>query len=248
MLKHKVAVSCCILIWSSISQAFLNIESLRQSDKTGFFGSSNLKITGASGNTDKSIGVAATQNSYVSGRNEYLLLSQYSYGEASGTKDTHNGNVHLRYTRGFTDIFSWEWFTQLEFNEFTDLESRALLGTGLRSELLKDENHTLFLGTGFFYETEEIETQRDQKALRGNIYLSYRSFVRKTVEASIIFYYQPSTKRLDDYRFQLDTGLSFKIYGELSFTAEAKLSFDSKPPPGIELTDITYLTGIAYEY
>ena len=75
----------------------MNVESLRQSHKKGFLGSTNLKFAGASGSTEKLTSAFSTQNIYRTDLNEFLFFLNHAYGEAFDEKNTDKGSFHIRY-------------------------------------------------------------------------------------------------------------------------------------------------------
>ncbi len=245
----RVLLLIVIFYFSTTANAFINIESLRQGFKQGFSGSSGLQMSGASGNTDVFEIGANSQNIYKKKQREYIFITNYTYGEASGFKNSHRGNGHLRYAQGFAESWAWETFGQMEFNEFQQLSLRTLLGGGLRAKVFKNEEGTsFFTGWGLFYEDETIENGVDQANFRGNLYLSFRTLMGENSEIVLITYYQPSFKRIDDYRIQGTLGMEFRVSNQLSWVNQATYAEDSAPPQGIEKIDITYSVGFNYTY
>ncbi len=221
---------------------------MRQTFKDGFSGSSGTQISGSSGNTDVFEVGANSQNIYKEEQREYIFITNYKYGEASGLKNSHQGNGHVRYSQGFASFWAWETFGQMEFNEFQQLKLRTLLGGGLRVRLHKNEGTTFYSGWGLFYEDETIKQAPDQANFRGNLYLSARSLVTNDMEVVVIAYYQPSLKRVDDYRIQGTFGMEFKVSDQLSWVNQASYSEDSMPPFGIEKIDVSYSVGFNFTY
>lgn len=236
-------------IFTTHAVAFLNIESLRQDLKEGWYGSTGIKGQGASGNVRFFLTSFQTQNIYKIGRfKEVILLGSYSYGEASNIKNTHRGDLHLRYAQHFSHDWQWETFTQFEFNEFQALGLRSLLGGGLRWHWLDQEKSSLFLGLGGFYEDEQIKGDVNQANFRGNLYLSFRRLINTTTEFVAVLYYQPSFKIIDDLRVRANLGLEFKLSEQVSATNEITYAQDTRPPMGILRDDLVYMVGFQWVY
>lgn len=236
------------LLFTSLAHAFLNIESIRQKAKAGFFGGSGFQLSGESGNTDKIVSSFTTVNGYKTEKMELLGLAKYKYGESANIKDSNEGDLHLRYTFVPSKGPSYEAFGQVEFDEFRNLELRTLLGLGLRNPIIQEEKVSFFIGAGIFFENEDLKDSQDEEDFRGNLYLSFVKEFRDGLEISIIGYYQPSMQRIDDYRVKTDFGFSLKLTEMLSLGIELNISTDSKPPGQVEETDISYLTGIKASY
>jgi hypothetical protein len=254
MTKPKQLQYTCYLLlvfhffYTSNLYAFINIESLRNTKKIGFTGSSGTKLSGAKGNTESFENSLFTQNIFQNEKREVIFLLNHSYGEASKKKNTNKGNLHGRYAQNVSNNLSWETFAQLEYNEFKALKLRQLLGLGLRFNAIKSQSHWLYWGVGTFYEIETITTDLDQQNFRGNIYLSYDIVLTQTMEGVLVFYYQPSFKNNNDFRIQMDSGIEIKITNNFKFTAELQYAYDSRPPLSINREDISYINGMNYNY
>ncbi|NQY99466.1 MAG: DUF481 domain-containing protein [Bdellovibrionales bacterium] len=231
------------------AHAYLNIESLRQDSKPGLHGSTAVRTSGSSGNNDVIAGSLTSQSIIKIGREEFIGIFNYRYGEASDVKNTNSGNIHIRYAKGPRDAnLSLETFAQLEFDEFQNLNSRELVGLGLRAELVKVDLLTVYAGIGAFYENEDIRDSADQETMRGNSYLSVRSHLSEDLSFSAIVYYQPNTRDMTDYRLRTHLGLEFQLKAQLMFNVVYERHLDTLPPPTIEELDTRFLTGITWKY
>lgn len=237
-----------LILCSTPAFAFMNIESIRQNAKQGTSGSVGAKVDGQSGNSNKLASEFTTLTMVRADLNEYLAAGKYRYGESRHVKDTHEGNAHLRYARGFSAWSAGESFYQIEFNEFKKLKRRDLIGGGLRTVLSRQDANVLYLGTGLFYEHEDFEDVTDEQTVRGNLYLSFVRSFNSHVSGTLIAYYQPSLNGFGDTRAQVDSGLQVKLVERLALTVEFDLQHDSQPAPGVKQTDTSYMMGLAYAY
>ena len=228
--------------------SFINIESLRQNLKTGFYGSSGIFMMGSSGNVRIFRGHLNSQNIYKKEKHETIFITNYKYGEALGVPNIEKGQAHLRYARQISMNWQWETFGQVEFNHFQFLALRRLAGGGLRSRLYGSEKTSLFLGLGTFYEKEDIKNDWDQENFRGNIYFSFRYVLEKSFEIVSISYFQPSYKRADDYRVLASLGFEFHFTKSLTWVNAIGYSMDTSPPRGIQKEDISFNVGFNVEY
>jgi len=243
----KVLLFLLASLFSFDVYSFMNVETLRQSHKDGFFGSINLKLMGASGSTDKFVNSFATQNVFRSDKNEFLFFVNHLYGEVSNTKNTDKGSFHARYSRSVSKIWAIEFYTQVEFDKFRALRLRRILGTGVRLQALRSETASIYLGAGAFQENEDLNLDPDEETLRGNMYAAYvHNFINKT-KLSATVYYQPSFSQ-SDFRIRFNTALGIPLTEKFKFTLEFTAGHDSAPPTDIVKTDTLYLTGLAYSY
>lgn len=227
----------------------MNIEQIRQSSRAGTSGAVGLKVNGQTGNSKKLLAEVSTLTLQRNGRSEYLVAGLYRYGQSRDVKDTHLGNVHLRYTRELEGFPAAEVFAQTEFDQFKRLARRDLLGIGLRQLLERREGNSMYAGAGVFRENERFSDNLiGQQAFRGNVYLSFVRSFNELVSGSATFYYQPNLARLRDMRMQLDTGLQVKFARYMALALEWDLQADTRPPPGVKKVDTTYLVGLNITY
>jgi putative salt-induced outer membrane protein YdiY len=238
------------VLLSSHAFAFLNIEALRQNPEPGFKGNSGLRLSGAMGNTQRVVGSVHTMNAYRTDKREVLALASYEYGSSFKVKNSNKGTLHARYAERMAQRWKAEGFAQMQFDEFRRLNSRKLLGTGLRHELFLTNRHSVYLGGGAFYEWEELKDLPNENDLRGNFYLSYLYKPESTsmLGASVITYFQPLVDAPEDNRLIVDSGLQFRITGQISYTLTMLMARDTRPPPNVKRTDWTYLTGFNITY
>lgn len=231
------------------AQAFMNIEQLRQTAAQGTSGAVGLKLMGQTGNSEKIVSEASTLTLQRNGRDEYLVAGLYRYGESRRTKDTHLGNVHLRYTHSFPRWPAVETFGQMEFDQFKRLARRDLLGTGLRFAIAQREGSSAFGGFGFFWEQEHFQNAiPSERTVRANLYLSFVRTLNERVSANATIYYQPSVEGFGDTRLQVDSALRVSLAQHLALNLEWDLQSDSKPAPDVRKVDTSYLVGLSYQY
>lgn len=234
--------------------SILNIEGMRKGfdEAPGWSGSFKLDLGGSSGNTDKfnaALGVLAQHRRDGSVN---LITFSSDYAEASGSRDTNKQIVHLRHTQDWKEQVAWEAFTQWQRNEFTNLTSRALIGGGLRWDLMnadrKAEGARFYLGTGAFYENQSIRNEPDRETIRANLYLSAVLPVFADSSLSGTIYFQPAFDDPGDHRATCALGFSVPMRENLSLELTFNLTYDSRPPATVEKTDVEYLTGIRWSF
>ncbi len=234
--------------------SILNIEGMRKGfdQAEGWSGSFKMDLGGSSGNTDKfnaALGVLAQHR-----RDGAVNLITFSgdYAETSGSRDTNKQTVHLRHTQDWKDQIAWEAFTQWQRNEFTKLTRRALIGGGLRWDLMqrdrKESGARLYLGTGAFAENQSYRAESDRNTIRANLYLSAVMPVFADSSLSGTLYFQPAFDDPGDHRATAALGFSVPMSESLSLELSLNVTHDSRPAVGVEKTDIEYLTGIRWSF
>ena len=237
-------------LYPNSSYGFLNIESLRQSKNytEKLKGSSQIGVSDTNGNVNKTILNFSSLNMINLGKSNYIILGSYNYGKSTGIEDVNDGHLHFRYTRKLSKSLYAELFQQTEFDKFQDLNARYLLGLGLRQRLFEKTKHSFFLGTGLFYEKEELQDSANQDNPRANLYLSYVFSKPDEYSASVVTYFQPNTENFADQRVRLNLGLETYFGENFVQQWEYSLARDSRPPAGVQRTDskVTASIGISY--
>ena len=128
----------------------------------GFSGSFSLDLALDGGNTDQNGAASGAKFQWTEDKITNFILMNYEYGETSGIKNKNKGFTHYRHIEQFNDKYAWEGFAQGSFNEFTNLELRALIGGGIRRTLgERSESRVFLLGLGAFYEREKLISKLD---------------------------------------------------------------------------------------
>lgn len=242
-------LSLVLFLISSITYGFVNVESIRKIEGRGFIGRSALQTSGQLGNTEKFTSQVNTIGAWRLEDNEWLYTMNYKYGASAKVKDTNMGIAHLRHTWGYENFLSYEAFTQSEFNEFKELNSRHFIGGSFRFRLWSEEYSSMFLGVGAFYEIEDFyQEERDRNHIRNSFYLSHLYGFNKMVSSFVTIYYQPLLTRTKNHRVRLLTGIDSKLSDKLSLGVSFNVNHDSAVPQGVKETDIDYLVGFSLTY
>lgn len=249
MFYFKILITLIFsLISYNFAYAIMNIETLRAQKNEGFQGGVNLNFIGEKGNSDKFTSNLRTLNAYIKNRHEILLLTNYTYGESLQIKDTHKGSAHVRYTYRLTPIFSSEFFTQAEFDQFRLLDYRQIAGLGLRTPLLTKPHSLVVIGYGGFYEYEVYNSSPDEERVRLNFYLSNYVEINSQVSLSSTLYLQPDVKDFEDLRAIFSPIVKTKISEKLSLVTLVNLRFDNRPVADTEKYDLSYNFGFTYDF
>ncbi len=242
---------------TTIANAIVNIENMRveSSDKThGSDSKLSIDVSGNNGNTQKvNVGIGSRSQWYDMDGTRFIVFN-YEYGESTDVKDTDKTFFHFRNIWYIDKQFAIEAFTQFESNEFTRLNSRALLGAGVRWQLLHSEDIAVYTGIGLFRSKEELDTSdftSDAGVIynnRLNTYIVYKHTISKHSRLVNTLYYQPDISETSDYRLLEQFGLQMDITENLSFKLSIDVSHDSESPELIKETDTSYNSGFEYSF
>jgi len=250
-MNYTRQVSCFVFLFLVLSrtEAIVNLDSLHfdnASDKHS--GKVSFGYNGASGNTRKSHVNFGAQYKFNTAIYQNIFLANYQRGKSNDKLNTNKRFLHLRHIHATsTKQRSWEVYTQLESNAFTQLSLRTLIGGGLRYALNKNATNRHFVGIGGFYSRESLEGNLGtSNNTRVNLYLLSKVSANETTSLNNTLYYQPDISSASDFRAINVTSLNVKLGKQLTLKIYLQINHDSRPPLDIKQTDSSYST--AFEY
>jgi putative salt-induced outer membrane protein YdiY len=237
---------------STIGAQIVNIEKQRiPADSTGWFGSANLSFAGSK--TTKSI-VSLFAGGQVeckskSNKDLWLFISEFSLISGDNEKFSNTGFGHIRYNRKLNDAIRWEFFTQIQYNGLTKIDTRALGGTGLRFKLTPYEQAKFYFGLAYMYEYEKlldpVAYHRDHRI---SSYFTFTLLPEETVSFTSTTYVQPLITDFSDYRITNETNLSLGITKKLQLNVTFKYNYDVAPPEGVPTNTYYFINGLELSF
>ena len=257
-MKHATIFFVTLLAgyWSLPANAIVNIEDMRVGEPVaGYSGNVDLSIEGKTGNSDKQeLSLDSRLQHYQDKVLDFVILS-YDYGEASNVRNDNATLVHGRHVVQYHPKRAWEVFLQAEQDEFTRLSFRGLAGGDIRFTLIEEQDHkSLYFGAGAYYSRETLEYQEgtsdagSENFTRGSFYLSYKRKYNPQVTLASTAYYQPRVNDIPDYRVFLLGALAVKMTDTLAIKLSLEIKRDSRPPQLVEKNDVSYFTGLSYQF
>lgn len=247
------ALAC---LWAGQAYAIVNIENMRVgAPEPGYSGNVDLSVSGNSGNTDTTAAALDSRLQHYRDKVTDFVVLSYDYGETNGRRNTNSSFLHGRHIVQYRPRRAWESYLQAERNEFTRLSFRGLAGTGLRFTLAEaDDRIGLYLGAGAYYTRETLEFRpgltdhgTDEYG-SASFYLSYKHQLNPQVSVMSTTYYQPRLDDGEDFRALEQASLAVKMNDRLSLKLSLDIRHDSRPPQTVEKTDVSYFTGLSYQF
>ena len=177
---------------------------------------------------------------------QYAIIS-YEYGESKGSRYEDRAYLHLRDLQKIDNSKVWEYYFQIQRDEFKDQNLRAILGTGPRIKIY-NKKAKAYIGVGAFFEREEIKHQSSDNYFRGNFYIAYKEKFNENVKAALVSYYQPKLDEFSDYETFSTLEFSIKLSGRLNLLLKTIYNYDSRPASNVEKYDFTQKMGIIYKF
>lgn len=246
----REAIILVLILVSAACYGQVNIEDKRmERESSGFSGSVNLSITLERGNSELTEVVGKPQLIFRAGRSQWLLLNSYSFVETDESSVVNEGFSHLRYNFNISSVVIIEALAQYGFDREQDLDSRLLIGSGLRFVVLEGGNAELALGVTGMYEREElVSTGELIETPRNSDYIAVRFAANDIVTLSNTVYVQPAFDDIGDIRVLDNLELSAALSTWLEITLSLEYRYDSEPPDDIKEYDLSLENGLAVRF
>lgn len=254
-MKIVCMLAVLILQIGTISAQIVNIESKRKqlaTDTTGWFGSIDL---GFNLNKNSSSVFSLTGNAqidFLHDRSRWISLSNYQIIRADGAAFINTGFQHLRYNLSLTERITGEVFIQAQYNEKLHLRFRGLAGFGPRFRLVNDDKGTLFLGTHYMFQYEEIsDTSVIYRDHRLSTYLSVNYRFNDIIGLQNTSYYQPLFTDLSIARLSSQTNIVINLTSRLAFNSRFNISIDnrlSENTKDVPIATYSFLNGLKWRF
>ncbi len=242
------------LFFSTSLFALISIAPVDIGSNPGFSGNVSGSLGSKSGNTNKDDYSLGLRLQYDEGE-DYLVWGTvtYNYGESEGIKNEDRTYVHLRTVHA---LYEKEWcgelFIQSEQDEFKDIHERSLAGANVRWRFFNSDNLVKgYAGLGVLAEKIDYShplVNPHENNTRLNSYIAYTRSFMVTSKASYVGYYQPKLGDSSDYITAHDLELIVPIYEKLYLSMNAKYTYDSRPPLGVEKQDTMYKSALSWEF
>jgi len=185
-------IALVLLLASSLTlDAQINTEKYRKyfSEQKGFMFNMSVGFSGKAGNTEYTAYSGTGRVDYNSKKYATFVVGNFEFKNTAAEKIENNGFMHWRGIKHITPRLNWEVFYQKQYDEFIDLKSRDLVGTGVKYTFIeyvsKNDSTTIFdvnLNTGIMYEEEEYTPDNDvieKYLLRSTSFISLDWVIKK---------------------------------------------------------------------
>ncbi|MFH2051463.1 MAG: DUF481 domain-containing protein [bacterium] len=227
----------------------LNTLQLEQAGDPGWSGALEGMMRAGGGNSEKFQAEAGGRLQWATGRHRLRLISSGSYEEVSRVETSREVAAHVRHNYDLGTGLATVAFAQIQHNPFQRLQSRWLLGAGMRWNILKDGRSRLAAGATPMLEIERIEDQPGQSG-RGRLstFLIAELALKPGVVCQASGFYQPLFSDFGRVRAVGNLGITFSLSGSLSLKTGAAIEHNSEPPAGVKQTDWSTYTGLGWTF
>lgn len=213
------------------------------SDTNRWSGSADLSIYSVKNNFQFFKLASGSQLKYSKNKTTFLSINELRLFFASQDDLENRGFQHFRFQRRLDSVFTWEAFTQLQFDQVLKIKLRQLNGIGPRVQLYRKTKSKVFLGLHYMFEYEkEYDTEIVNRDHRLSSHFAFSRTLKKS-SIHCIMYFQPKIDDLKDYRVSGSTTYSIELRKQVLFNIRGELAYDSNPVMGVENLTYTFLNG-----
>ena len=235
---------------NSFPQLIVNVENSRiQYDTTGWKGDVGTSFSYTK-NVQQILSINATAHlQYKTEKDLYLLLGNYNLLTSFNQKLVNNMFYHLRYNRKLGEVVRWEAFTQWQQNSLTNIDLRAVVGTGPRFKMLESKKVRIYLGALAMYEHEIDKAPKVVlNDIRSDNYLTFTFNPNPVFDVTSTTFYQPLFRRFSDFRILNQVTFNIKATKHFSISTNWDYSYDAFPALGTPNVNFTITNGFNYTF
>lgn len=209
-------------------------------------------LNGQSGNKDRLAFNGRAETKRETETERLLLYIEGHYAEDDNERSTNEifGGANLEVD------FTQRWFAygrgKLEFDEFEDLDLRAVITAGVGYFFIQEEDHEWKgrVGVGYQHESFDDGTTEDEAILE--IGYDYRKDISEWLGFTHTLTYYPSLtdNPLDSYRLFADAALEIPLTRDKAWKVRTGVrgEYDSEPKEDIEKLDTFYFLNFVYDW
>ncbi|WP_420454059.1 DUF481 domain-containing protein [Rubrivirga sp.] len=241
-----------LVLLAASASAQVNTERMRrQLADDGLFVTVDAAASLATGNTDfLQIGLGGWMDLRF-GENTAFLIGRLDLAQSDERAFVDQSFAHVRHNRTLAPRVVAESFVQVQRNRQERLDTRALLGAGLRVEVVQRDSLGLAVGVTPMFEREVLDEALGgtQDAVgRVSSYVAGRVTLASGTALTATTYVQPRVSAPGDLRVLSQLSLDVGLTRFLKLRIRADLRYDSRPPPEVETTDLRIENGLVFVF
>lgn len=179
------------------------------------------------------------------------LLNFYLQATYSEQNDRRNRNEYLggiKYENQIDERWFWYARTELEFDEFEDLDLRATAAAGAGRYWIKKASHEFKTRAGLGYRHEAFDNGRTRDDVIADLGLDYRVDIAPWMQFTHSGTYTPSLEDGGDYRLNFDTALLIPLKIDAwKLKLGMRNDYNSNPVRDLDRLDNTYYANVLVE-
>jgi len=216
-----------------------------QAGENGWSGQVEGTAAVAAGNTEYLELELGAGVQFQTERHRWRLLGRTMRRTASGVETAESRSAHLRHNYRIRPWLATVAFAQGQHDPFRRVQTRLLLGGGLRFDLLRRPVWQGALGATVMLEDEKLtDAPGFDTTARGSFFLSLLRKGKTGLDVDVSGFFQPALDDPGDLRALLSASLGADLVGNLYFRFRYGLEVDTDPAPGVKETDHLVRSGL----
>lgn len=205
-------------------------------------------FSGSGGNTERILLEAGGRMLWRSPADRLRFQVSGGYQESAGIETARHVAAHLRHNHQVTRSLSTILFAQIQHNPFQRLQSRWLLGSGLRHDFRNDDHGLAAVGVTPMLEIERLENE-DRHLSRGRLsmFLHIARQLNETVRLDAMGFWQPLFSDFSASRTVGNLSLTVAVTGAVDLKLGAAVEDNARPPASVARTDWSTYLGFGLE-
>lgn len=217
----------------------------------GWTGEIEGRFLVASGNSEYLELTAGGAVQLVAGPHRLRLLSGATIRRANDEDVARSFLAHARHNYRLGAVVHTLLFIQHTYDPFRRIKRRSLVGAGTRLDVARAESWDASIGISYMVEGEQLTDDPEEAHEvegRASLFLTMLGDATDHLELDVSAFFQPLLGDFADARAYVDADTRIDIIGGLDLVVGLGLQHDSRPPEGVDPTDIRLSTGLAFEF
>ncbi len=246
----------CVLVAPPAQSQIVNTLRGPSSTDMGWTGNAEGSVAFADGNSEYLEFDLESSVLHQSSRNRWRLTANFMQRRANDNRVAENQFAHLRHNFRLHRRVSTVAFTQWAHSPFRRIETRLLLGAGLRFDVVNNNNWQGAVGATYMFEHENIsqlsstapagtvDDSGSENDHRASLFVSLLANTSSGLSVDVVGFWQPLLNNLEDARFFVTASTRFSIVGDFYALFQYHLSRDTNPPFGVLERDQSLKAGV----
>lgn len=236
MIKQFFILFVFLFFYGQSNAQLVNIESKRmQLDSIRFALKSDLFFNHSNNNGGYLFQIGSSMTTQLKSRDLkkiYFFIGNYNLIRSKAQDFQNSWFFHLRYNQKLNNLFRFEAFVQNQNNELLKINSRNLVGAGIRLKFISKKSIKAYFGNSYMYEIENVKsTNKKYYNNRNSSYLSFSFNLPKTkLDLTSTTYFQPLYSSINNHRILQQFRSEIPLSKSISFSTLFDYFYNSFSP------------------
>ncbi|WP_411894894.1 DUF481 domain-containing protein [Winogradskyella sp. A2] len=170
----------------------------------------------------------------------FFIMGNYNLIRSKDVDYQNSWFFHIRYNQKLSQVFRFEAFIQNQNNELFTINSRNLIGAGIRLKFINSKVFNGYFGNSYMYEIEKVDVlDETYYGHRHNSYLSLTFNVKNNDDKTVLeltntTYFQPLYSDFGNHRILQELRADMPLNSYLSLSSQFDYLYNNFAPSGEE--------------